>query len=164
MSQAPPIADLDAAHVASLVPRRDPDGHKGTFGRVAIVAGSLDYAGAALLVGTAALRGGAGLASLFVPASLQPLIAGRVPELITRGLPEVAPGQVDPVAAAATIADEPHDALVIGPGLAPDRRDGACRRPGPGGGRRARRGRCRRAHRARVRARLVADARYGPAS
>jgi NAD(P)H-hydrate epimerase len=115
------VADLEAASIASLVPRRDPDGHKGTFGRVAILAGSLDYVGAALLVGAAVLRGGAGLASLYVPASLQPVIAGRVPELITRGLPEIGPGTVDPVAAAAAFADDPHDALVVGPGLVPDR-------------------------------------------
>ena len=84
MTAAPRVIELDAASAASLVPRRDPAGHKGTFGRVALVAGSLDYAGAALLAGSAALRGGAGLASLFVPASLQPVLAGRVPELITR--------------------------------------------------------------------------------
>ena len=41
---------------ARLLPTRDPRGHKGTFGRVLVVAGSLDYAGAALMSGAAALR------------------------------------------------------------------------------------------------------------
>jgi NAD(P)H-hydrate epimerase len=121
MSEAPTVAELDAALVASLLPRRDRDGHKGTFGRVALVAGSLDYAGAALLAGRAALRGGAGLATLWVPASLQPVLAGRVPELITRALPVAGDGGLDPVSAVDAISADPHDALVIGPGLAADR-------------------------------------------
>lgn len=121
MTQASPVAELDAARAATLIPRRDPDGHKGAFGRVALIAGSIDYAGAGLLAGSAALRGGAGLATLLVPASLQPIVAGRVLELIARGLPEVAPGEVDPVAAVAIVEAEAHDALVIGPGLVPDR-------------------------------------------
>ena len=112
---------IDEAAAAELLPERDPRGHKGTFGRVVAVAGSLDYAGAALLAGAAALRAGSGLVTLCVPASLQPLIAGRVPELITRALPEVAPHELDPVPAAATIMALPQDALLIGPGLPPTR-------------------------------------------
>jgi NAD(P)H-hydrate epimerase len=104
-----------------LLPERDPRGHKGTFGRVVAVAGSLDYAGAALMAGAAALRAGSGLVTLCVPASLQPVIAGRVPELITHGLDEVAPGEVDPVEAAATVGALPADALLLGPGLPPSR-------------------------------------------
>lgn len=112
---------LDEATAAALLPRRDRRGHKGTFGRVVAVAGSLDYAGAALMSGAAALRAGSGLATLCVPASLQPLLAGRVPELITRGLPEVEPFEVDAGVAAAEIAEMPCDALLVGPGLKPGR-------------------------------------------
>ena len=112
---------LDEATAAAMLPQRDPRGHKGTFGRVLVVAGSLDYAGAALMSGAAALRAGSGLVTLCVPASLQPVLAGRVPELITRGLPEVAPYEIDADAAAAEIAETPADALLVGPGLAPGR-------------------------------------------
>ncbi len=56
------------------------------------------------MAGAAALRAGSGLVTLCVPASLQPIIAGRVPELITRGLAETSPYEIDPVPAAATIA------------------------------------------------------------
>jgi hydroxyethylthiazole kinase-like uncharacterized protein yjeF len=111
--------ELDEALAASLLPTRDPSGHKGTFGRVAVVAGSLDYAGAALISGTAALRAGSGLVTLCLPASLQPHLAGRVPELITRGLAEVAPGEVDALAAVADIAELKADAVLVGPGLRP---------------------------------------------
>ena len=112
---------LDEATAASLLPERDPRGHKGMFGRVLVVAGSLDYAGAALMAGAAALRAGSGLVTLCVPKSLQPVVAGRVPELITRGLPEVAPGELDGRAAADDLAEMRADALLVGPGLAPTR-------------------------------------------
>jgi NAD(P)H-hydrate epimerase len=111
---------LDARLAASLMPGRDPRGHKGTFGHVLVVAGSLDHAGAALLTGTAALRAGCGLVTLCVPASLQPHLAGRVPELMTRGLPEDgAAGGVRAADAADLVSTISHDALVIGPGLRP---------------------------------------------
>ena len=71
-----------------------------------VVAGSLDYAGAALMSGAAALRAGSGLVTLCVPASLQPLLAGRVPELITRGAArDTRPFEVDADEAAADVAE-----------------------------------------------------------
>ena len=112
---------LDEAAAAAMLPQRDPRGHKGTFGRVLVVAGSLDYAGAALMAGSAALRAGSGLVTLCVPASLQPVVAGRVPELITRGLPEAAPYELDGTDAAAEIGKAAADAVLLGPGLLPGR-------------------------------------------
>jgi NAD(P)H-hydrate epimerase len=117
---AAPI-DLDDLAAAALLPARDPHGHKGTFGSLGIVAGSLDYAGAALLTGSAALRTGCGVVTLYLPLTLQPQLAARVPELITRGLPEtVARDGVDAVAAVRQVIAQAHDALVIGPGLPSD--------------------------------------------
>jgi len=85
----PPAPErLDASLVVPFLPDRPPEGHKGTFGHVLAVAGSLDWTGAALLSGTAALRAGAGLVTLAVPASLQSVVAGRVPELMTMALRE----------------------------------------------------------------------------
>ncbi len=110
---------LDDAVVAALVPERPARGHKGTFGRVLVIAGSLDYAGAALLVCRAAGRSGAGLVTLAVPESLQPLFAAKVVEATTMGLPEDDVEEVDPEPALARILDHEHDALVIGPGLRP---------------------------------------------
>ena len=159
---AVPLIDADLA--ASLLPQRDRRGHKGTFGRVSVVAGSLDYAGAALMAGAAALRAGSGLVSLYLPVSLQPFLAGRVPELITRGLPEGAAGQVDaPAAAAVVVARRPCDALLVGPGLAPGR--GTTRLvQSPAGRRRPARGRrCRRPRRAVGHPRLGRRARASPA-
>jgi hydroxyethylthiazole kinase-like uncharacterized protein yjeF len=112
-----PLQVLDDDLAAALLPTRGPRAHKGDNGRVLLVAGSLDYAGAGLLASHAAGRAGAGLVTLAVPASLQPVVAGRYVEVITLGLPEVSPFEVDPAAAVALLETVPHDALVLGPGL-----------------------------------------------
>ena len=115
----PGATQLDDESMARLLPGRDARGHKGTFGKVLVVAGSLDYAGAALLVCRAAGRAGAGLVTLAVPESLQPLFAAKVVEATTMALPEDDVEEVDPEPALAKILDNEHDALVIGPGLRP---------------------------------------------
>ena len=110
---------LDDRSIAALLPDRPARGHKGTFGKLLVIAGSLDYAGAALLVCRAAGRAGAGLVTLAVPESLQPLFAAKVVEATTMGLPEDDVEEVDPEPALARILDHEHDALVLGPGLRP---------------------------------------------
>jgi ADP-dependent NAD(P)H-hydrate dehydratase / NAD(P)H-hydrate epimerase len=110
---------LDDETVARLLPAREARGHKGTFGRILVIAGSLNYAGAALLVCRAAGRAGAGLVTLAVPESLQPLFAAKVVEATTLALPEDDVEEVDPEPALAAVLDNEHDALVIGPGLRP---------------------------------------------
>jgi NAD(P)H-hydrate epimerase len=110
---------LDDAIVAALLPPRPVRGHKGTFGKLLVLAGSVDYAGAALLVCTAAGRAGAGLVTLATPESLQPLFAAKVVEATTLSLPEDDVEEVDPGEALARILDHDHDALVVGPGLRP---------------------------------------------
>jgi NAD(P)H-hydrate epimerase len=84
-----------------------------------VVAGSLDYAGAALLTCRAAGRAGAGLVTLAVPESLQPLFAAKVVEATTMALPEDDVEEVDPEPSLARILDHEHDAIVLGPGLRP---------------------------------------------
>jgi hydroxyethylthiazole kinase-like uncharacterized protein yjeF len=110
---------LDDAAAAALLPTRSKRGHKGDFGKLLVVAGSLDYAGAALLVCRAAARAGAGLVTLAVPESLQPLFAAKVIEATTMALPEDDVEEVDPEPALARILDHEHDAIVVGPGLRP---------------------------------------------
>jgi hydroxyethylthiazole kinase-like uncharacterized protein yjeF len=110
---------LDDATAAALLPPRPSRGHKGTFGKLLVIAGSVDYAGAALLVCTAAGRAGAGLVTLATVESLQPLFAAKVVEATTLSLPEDDVEEVDPEEALARILDHDHDALVVGPGLRP---------------------------------------------
>ena len=119
---SPPIDGaevLDDQIAAALVPVRDKRSHKGSFGKLLVLAGSLDYAGAALLVCRAAGRAGAGLVTLAVPESLQPLFAAKVIEATTMALPEDDVEEVDPEPALARILDHDHDAIVVGPGLRP---------------------------------------------
>lgn len=83
------------------------DFHKGMAGRVAVVAGSEAYPGAAVLAATGALRGGGGLVTLFVPSSVRSLIATMCPpEIIIRGYQN--PSQV---------LESRFDSLVVGCGL-----------------------------------------------
>ncbi len=66
--------------VKNYLPDRPMDAHKGTFGTAFIIAGSVNYTGAALLAGLAAYRSGAGLVSIAVPAPLHEALAGEFPE------------------------------------------------------------------------------------
>ncbi len=116
---APEPILLDDARAAALLPIRALRGNKGTFGKLLVIAGSVDYAGAAFLVCTAAGRAGAGLVTLATVESLQPLFASKVVEATTLALPEDDVEEVDPEEALARILDHDHDALVVGPGLKP---------------------------------------------
>jgi NAD(P)H-hydrate epimerase len=107
---------LDDEACAALLPARQPRAHKGSHGTLLCLAGSLDYAGAALLTALAAARAGTGLVVLAVPASLQPVVAGRVPEVVTLGLPEEG-GDIADGPARAAIGGRAAAALVIGPGV-----------------------------------------------
>jgi hydroxyethylthiazole kinase-like uncharacterized protein yjeF len=109
---------IDADTCAPLVPQRSADAHKGTFGTVVCVCGSLNYAGAALLSGAAAARAGAGLVALAVPASIQHLFAGRVPELVTLALPGKDDGaDISAMDSGHALKSRAPDAIVFGSGI-----------------------------------------------
>lgn len=63
--------------VRALLPVRDPNGHKGTFGKVYILGGSVGYTGAPVYAGEAAARCGSGLVFLGVPEAVYPIVAAR---------------------------------------------------------------------------------------
>ena len=100
------------------LPKRPVDGHKGTFGRVLIIAGSSGMSGAACLAGTAALRSGAGLVTLAVPESVQSIVAAFEPCYTTVGLSCEDDGRLS-TSVARTVDQllETRDAVAIGPGL-----------------------------------------------
>ncbi|MDK2972962.1 MAG: ADP-dependent NAD(P)H-hydrate dehydratase / NAD(P)H-hydrate epimerase [Candidatus Sumerlaeota bacterium] len=72
---------MTMAEAAELLPVRPIDGHKGTFGTVAVCAGSARLPGAAALAGLGALRSGAGLVRMHVPGAVRPVVAGLLPEV-----------------------------------------------------------------------------------
>lgn len=71
---------VTAESIHGLLPARPLDAHKGTFGRALIVAGSINYPGAAALAGRAAYLAGAGLVTLAVPTPVQSMIAAELAE------------------------------------------------------------------------------------
>lgn len=89
------------------LPPRVFDTHKGMAGRVAIVAGSAGFSGAARLCSAAAVAGGAGLVTLFVRKAVYPILA-------TAAIPEVMVRQVESYQ---EVLHERWDAIAIGPGL-----------------------------------------------
>ena len=105
--------------VAALLPERPARGHKGTFGKLLVIAGSLDYAGAAPARVPGGRPGGGGARHAGRPESLQPLFAAKVVEATTMALPEDDVEEVEPEDALARMLDHEHDALVVGPGLRP---------------------------------------------
>jgi len=72
---------LERRWVSEHLPQRPLDSHKGTFGHVLVVAGSRNYVGAAHLASQAAVRAGAGLATLASPESVYPIAAAKGPPL-----------------------------------------------------------------------------------
>ncbi|HPD40775.1 MAG TPA: NAD(P)H-hydrate dehydratase [Anaerolineae bacterium] len=108
---------LTAEEVRAWLPARPANAHKGTFGRALIVAGSVNYTGAAALAALAAVRSGAGLVTLGIPGPLHDAVVPLVPEATYVLLPS-ALGAV--TADAVSVLEEalPHaGALLIGPGL-----------------------------------------------
>lgn len=112
------VIGIEQAWVAKHLPVRGPRAHKGSFGRVLAVAGSLEYAGAALLTGLGAARAGAGLVCLAAPESLGLRLTGEVPELTMLLLQEEAAGLTGPVGWRRLSTEAAgYDAAVVGPGL-----------------------------------------------
>ena len=104
--------------VRSMLPRRPRNAHKGTFGRVLVCAGSIHYIGAAYLACQGAMRVGAGLVTLAVARSLQPILATKLTEVTYVPLPESEPGFID--AEASKVLHEwltGYDVLLMGCGL-----------------------------------------------
>ena len=103
--------------VSGLLPERDLDSHKGTFGTALIAAGSINYTGAALLAGMAAYRSGAGLVTMAVPGPLHVVLAGQLPEATWILLPHDMGNIAGNAAEALTKSLESASALLVGPGL-----------------------------------------------
>ena len=114
--------DLLTPEVAGrLLPERPRQSNKGTFGRALVVGGSPSYVGAPVLAAQGAARAGAGLVTLGVARSLQPLVAAQVSECTFLSLPEAEPGVLGSEAVGSLLkAVEGYGALLIGCGLGQD--------------------------------------------
>ncbi|MDO4550452.1 MAG: NAD(P)H-hydrate dehydratase [Planctomycetia bacterium] len=97
---------------------REKDSHKGTYGTVLLVAGSIGASGAAVLAGRAALRGGAGLTRVAVPMKIQAVVAQMQAEYTTIPLAEDKRGRISESAGEQILLEaEKATVVAVGPGL-----------------------------------------------
>jgi NAD(P)H-hydrate epimerase len=102
----------------AVLPERPLGANKGSFGRVLVVAGSINYIGAAYLACSGAMRVGAGLVTLAIARSLQPILAAKLTEVTYLPIPESHPGIISPEAAKHIHRQlDDYNVLVIGCGL-----------------------------------------------
>ncbi|MFZ2446520.1 MAG: NAD(P)H-hydrate dehydratase [Syntrophobacteraceae bacterium] len=104
--------------VSSWIAPRSPDTHKGHAGHVCVLSGSRGKTGAAALICLGAARAGAGLVTLFIPESLNPILEVKLTEPMTYPIAET-PEQAPALAALPQILDFARDkqALAMGPGI-----------------------------------------------
>ncbi len=112
------ISLLSEGEIASILPPRPQNAHKGMMGTVFVLAGSIGYTGAAVLSSEGAIRSGCGLVILGIPRTLNAVLETRLTEIITKPLPET-----DSVTLGLGVEEqiaeilEEADAVAIGPGI-----------------------------------------------
>jgi ADP-dependent NAD(P)H-hydrate dehydratase / NAD(P)H-hydrate epimerase len=111
--------------VSALLPERGMQSHKGTFGTALVVAGSLNYTGAAYLASRAAYLSGAGLVQAAIPASLHPALAGQLPEVTWVLLPHELGVVAETAAEILLDSLERATAMLVGPGFGLEKTSGA---------------------------------------
>lgn len=109
---------LEAVQIRQLLPVRPRFSHKGDFGRVLLVCGSVGFTGAAALAARAALRTGAGLITVATPRQAWPIVAAKLDEPMVMPMAEDKAGRLS-LQAAPALAQllAKADACLIGPGL-----------------------------------------------
>ncbi len=107
---------IERSDVAAWVEPRALDAHKGSAGKLLVIAGAPGRTGAALLCGLGGLRGGAGLVTLAARGEARAALDSKVVELMTESLPQDAQAAFE----RARALSEDKQAAVIGPGLGLD--------------------------------------------
>jgi hydroxyethylthiazole kinase-like uncharacterized protein yjeF len=109
---------LSADLIRANVHPRAPETHKGRTGHLLVVAGSPGKTGAAAMTAISALRAGAGLVTLAVPQSLNPILETLVLEAMTAPLPDEPPGILGEASAEAILAmASDKKCMALGPGI-----------------------------------------------
>ncbi len=110
---------ITGSEVCRMLPERKPDGHKGDFGRLFILAGSTGMTGAAALAANASARSGIGLVTVGCPATLNSILEMKLTEAMTWPLPDVGRKGALAVRGLGEIRQRValSDAVAIGPGI-----------------------------------------------
>ncbi len=108
---------ITADWVAERLPQRPPNAHKGTFGKALLVAGSVNYTGAAWLAGSAATHIGTGLVTMAVPRPLQGTLASTLHETTWILLPHDMGVIAEDAVSVVLDHVSNYNALLVGPGL-----------------------------------------------
>jgi len=104
-------------NIPKLNPRAT-DAHKGDFGKVCIVGGSIGMSGASAIAGRAALRAGAGLVRVATPRSVLPIVSSIEPSYTTIPLPEDETGCISADAVGVVLQlTRQNDVIAFGPGV-----------------------------------------------
>jgi NAD(P)H-hydrate epimerase len=112
---------LEATDVRAALPARPAEAHKGSYGHLLVVAGSVGRTGAAVLACLGALRAGTGLVTCAMPASQQPVVAAQLPEPMTEPLPETAARTISAKSVERIVELLGRmDVLALGPGIGLD--------------------------------------------
>lgn len=117
--EGPHLELLTRERMRMILPLRPPESHKGDFGRVLIIAGSVGKTGAAHLAALGALRSGAGLVTIATPRSCLPVLASMGAEYMTVPLDETPGGTID-FSALDRVLEIEADVIACGPGLGQD--------------------------------------------
>ncbi len=108
---------LTRKEAAALLPKRPVNAHKGTFGHVLVLGGSANMPGAPMLAAEGALRSGAGLVTLALPAVHFAAAAARLPECVFAPMPTEAAGSLQPIACGRLLRETACSAVVFGNGV-----------------------------------------------
>ncbi|MBN1653380.1 MAG: NAD(P)H-hydrate dehydratase [Deltaproteobacteria bacterium] len=122
ISFPPALYDNDSLQVEisgpPVLPRRERDGHKGSFGNALFIAGSANYLGAPYFAALSFLKSGGGYSRLAAPRSITPFIASKGSEIVFIPQPETSSGAIAYASLQPLIAlSEKMDIVVVGPGI-----------------------------------------------
>ena len=116
LGESPAVQRLtDQQAITHLPLHRSPTAHKYKAGHLLLIAGSRQYAGAALLCGLGAIASGVGMLTLAVPESIRLSLMPQLPTALLIGCPETESGAIAHLPK--TIDLEKYDAIALGPGL-----------------------------------------------
>ena len=120
LGDVPKVQQLtDERAIACLPLQRSPTAHKYKAGHVLLIAGSRQYAGAALLAGLGAVASGVGMLTLAVPESVRLSLLPQLPGALLIGCEETASGAIRalPAELEKDLNEGKYDAIALGPGL-----------------------------------------------